>query len=132
MPRRTSGSPLLPVAGAWVASRLSLMLLVVLGSLLLGIEEGKRATGGRWVLDRFTYWDSFHFTRIAERGYLPPDLPCCDQAFFPGYPLAIRVLSPLTGGNTMLAGILISLAAGTVAAVGVCGGGGGPGAGPPG
>jgi hypothetical protein len=117
MPRRTSGSPLLPVAGAWVASRLSLMLLVVLGSFLLGIDEGKRTTGGRWVLDRFTYWDSFHFTRIAERGYLPPGLPCCDQAFFPGYPLAIRVLSPLTGGNAMLAGILISLAAGTVAAV---------------
>ena len=69
------------------------------------------------MLDRFTYWDSFHFTRIAERGYLPPGLPCCDQAFFPGYPLAIRVLSPLTGGNAMLAGILISLAASTVAAV---------------
>jgi hypothetical protein len=93
------------------------MLLVVLGSFLLGIDEGKRATGGRWVLDRFTYWDSFHFTRIAERGYLPPGLPCCDQAFFPGYPLAVRALSPLTGGNAMLAGILISLAAGTVAAV---------------
>ena len=114
MSRRTSGSPLLPVAGAWVASRLSLMLLVVLGSFLLGIDAGKRPpTGGRWVLDRFTYWDSFHFTRIAERGYLPPGLPCCDQAFFPGYPLAIRVLSPLTGGNGMLAGILVSLAAGT-------------------
>jgi hypothetical protein len=118
MSRRTSGSPLLPVAGAWVASRLSLMLLVVLGSSLLGLDAARRsAAGGSWVLDRFTYWDSFHFTRIAERGYLPPGLPCCDQAFFPGYPLAIRVLSPVTGGNEMLAGILISLAASTAAAM---------------
>lgn len=117
MPRRTSGSALLPVAGAWVASRLSLMLLVVLGSYLLGIDAARRGTGGRWVLDRFTYWDSFHFTRIAEQGYLPPGLPCCDQAFFPGYPLAIRLLSSLTGGNVMLAGVLISLAAGAAAAV---------------
>ncbi len=118
MSRRTSASPLLPVAGAWVASRLSLMLLVVLGSSLLGLDAARRsAAGGSWVLDRFTYWDSFHFTRIAERGYLPPGLPCCDQAFFPGYPLAIRVLSPLTGGNEMLAGILISLAASTAAAM---------------
>jgi hypothetical protein len=118
MPRRTPGSPLLPVAGAWVASRLSLILLVVVGSYLLGVDAAQRsAGGGGWVLDRFTYWDSFHFTRIAERGYLPPGLPCCDQAFFPGYPLAIRLLSPVTGGNEMLAGVLISLAAGTVAAV---------------
>lgn len=94
------------------------MLLVVLGSSLLGLDAARRsAAGGSWVLDRFTYWDSFHFTRIAERGYLPPGLPCCDQAFFPGYPLAIRVLSPVTGGNEMLAGILISLAASTAAAM---------------
>jgi hypothetical protein len=71
---------------------------------------------GIWWLDRFSAWDSYHFVRIASVGYLPPGLDCCDQAFFPGYPLLMAALAPVTGGNVTAAGLLISLVAGAVAA----------------
>ena len=56
---------------------------------LLRIDSGGRLGGPtRWFLERFTWWDSFHFLRIVERGYLALDRGGGDQAFFPGYPLA--------------------------------------------
>jgi hypothetical protein len=104
--------------GLWFASRLGLLAVVVAGSWLGGIDaQGRVRDAGRWLVDRFTYWDSLHFTRIAELGYLPPGLDCCDQAYFPGYPLLMRALSPATGGDVAVAGIVISLVAGAVAAV---------------
>jgi hypothetical protein len=69
-----------------------------------------------WWLDRFAHWDSYHFVRIAERGYLPPGLPCCDQAFFPGYPLLVAALRPVAGGNAVAAGLIVSVVASVVAA----------------
>jgi hypothetical protein len=101
----------------WFASRLALLITVVAGSWLAGIDaQGRARDAGGWLVDRFTYWDSLHFTRIAELGYLPPGLDCCDQAYFPGYPLVMWVLSPATGGDVAVAGIVISLLAGAVAA----------------
>jgi hypothetical protein len=106
------------VAAAWLGSRLALVAFVLLASYLLRIDPALRGSdAGRWLIERVTWWDSWHYVRIAERGYLPPGLPCCDQAFFPGYPLLMRLLSPLTGGSVIVAGLLLSLAAGTVAAV---------------
>jgi hypothetical protein len=105
-------------AALWFASRLMLVAVVVAGSYLGGIDRlGRLRDVGRWLVDRFTYWDSLHFTRIAEVGYLPPGLDCCDQAYFPGYPLLMRGLAPATGGDVAVAGIVISLLAGGVAAV---------------
>lgn len=71
---------------------------------------------GVWWLDRFSLWDSYHFVRIASVGYLPPGLDCCDQAYFPGYPLLMAALAPLTGGSVTGAGLVISLVGGAVAA----------------
>ena len=70
----------------------------------------------RWFLERFTWWDSFHFLRIVDRGYLSLAKGGGDQAFFPGYPIAVRALMPLTGGNAAMAGFVVSVLAGTVAA----------------
>ncbi|MFW5470801.1 mannosyltransferase family protein [Knoellia sp. CPCC 206435] len=102
---------------AWALSRLLLGVTVV----LMAAATGQGAVGhewatGTWWLDRFSAWDSYHFVRIASVGYLPPGLECCDQAFFPGYPLLMAALAPLTGGNVTAAGLLISVVAGTVAA----------------
>jgi hypothetical protein len=106
------------VAGVWAGSRLSLVGFVLLSSYLLRVDPQLRGQdAGRWLLERLTWWDSWHYLRIADVGYLPPGLPCCDQAFFPGYPLLIRAAAPLTGGNLILAGLAISLVAGCVAAV---------------
>ena len=93
---------------AFLASRLLLALTV----LVMAAVAGQGAVGhewatGTWWLDRFSAWDSYHFVRIASLGYLPPGLDCCDQAFFPGYPLPMAALAPLTGGNVTGAGLLV-------------------------
>jgi len=106
------------VAGFWLGTRASLITFTVMACWLFRIDAGGRLSGStRWFLERFTWWDSFHFLRIVDRGYLPLAHGCCDQAFFPGYPLAVRLVMPLTGGNAALAGFVVSVAAGTVAAV---------------
>jgi len=116
-PRRPLPGPA-QAAILWTATRLALIGYVLLASFLLNLPLGGRERGADdFVLARFTWWDSFHFLRIADWGYLPPGVPCCDQAFFPGYPMAIRALAPLTGGNLALAGWLVSLVAATAAAV---------------
>src|SRR4051794_17271203 len=121
--QRTDRPTALPVAmrvaAAWCASRLVLGLVVVVVGLVQGVPGPERATGhGAWLLERFAWWDSWHYVRIAEQGYLPPGLPCCDQAFFPGYPALMAALAPLLGGSVLAAGLLVSwLAGGTAAAL---------------
>lgn len=119
-----------PLAGtreavaAWLATRAALVAFSLLATWTLDLAAAARGrtggtplTGGTaWFLERFTWWDSFHFLRIADVGYLPPGLPCCDQAFLPGYPGAIAAVAPLLGGDLALAGLLVSLVAGAVAA----------------
>jgi hypothetical protein len=102
----------------WWASRAGLLLAVVGISFVMALPAGGRIHGaGSWMLERFVWWDSFHFLRIVERGYLPPELPCCDQAFFPGYPLLTMVVRPLVGGNAVLAGLLVTQVSASVAVV---------------
>lgn len=54
-------------------------------------------------LKAFANFDGIHYTKIAREGYYE-----FGQAFFPVYPLLIRLLSPLFGGNHIFAGVLIS------------------------
>ena len=101
----------------WIGTRLALAAFTLLASYVLGLDAGGRLQGpGAWALERFTWWDSFQFLRTAERGYIPPEAPCCSQAFFPGYPIAMRVFGPLAGGNLALAGVIVSFVAGCAAA----------------
>jgi Mannosyltransferase (PIG-V) len=112
-PSRTT----LAVAGFWLGTRAALVVFTALACWLLRIDSGGRLTGPtRWFLERFTWWDSFHFLRIVDRGYLPLPQGCCDEAFFPGYPLAIRLVMPVTGRNAAMAGFVVSILAGTAAA----------------
>jgi hypothetical protein len=58
-----------------------------------------------------TAWERFDalwFLRIATAGYTEGD---GSAAFFPLYPLLIRVVSPLLGGHPLAAGLLVSNAA---------------------
>ncbi|MFF9341124.1 MULTISPECIES: mannosyltransferase family protein [unclassified Streptomyces] len=65
-------------------------------------------------------WDWGHFLNIARDGYFPEDPAARPaerdnrEAFFPGFPLALRALHLLVGDWTA-AGLLISLVAGAVA-----------------
>lgn len=65
-----------------------------------------------FLLRTFSQWDARWFLQIAERGYT--EVPQA-AAFFPVYPLAARALATVTG-STLVAGVLISLAAGAAAA----------------
>jgi hypothetical protein len=59
-------------------------------------------------LEPWQRWDTLHYQAIAERGY-----GAFDIALFvpPLLPLAMHVLAPLLGGNTLLAGLFIANAA---------------------
>ena len=104
--------------GIWWASRASLFVVVTGISWVLALPGPSRITGpAGWLAERFVWWDAFHFLRIADRGYLPPELPCCDQAFFPGYPFATRAVGLLVGRNWVLAGLLVTQVAASAAAV---------------
>lgn len=101
----------------WLVSRVAVIILVLGIAAVAGIgAEVHPQASGWWWLDRFTYWDSFHFTRIADEGWFTPTRRCCDQSYFPGYPLAMRWLASVLPGPTALAGWLITLFTGTVAA----------------
>jgi hypothetical protein len=96
---------LLADAGLWLAGRAALMGFVLLTAWVTGLELST---------DRFSFWDAGHFLRIADVGY-PPGT-CCDQAFLPGYPIAVRAFSPVTGGDLVVAALVVSVLAGAVAA----------------
>lgn len=74
---------------------------------------------GRSFADVLTTWDGRYYVAIATDGYPralqfdPTYAPL--QAFFPGYPLVVRALSPF--GHPVISGVLISLAAGSVASL---------------
>jgi hypothetical protein len=108
------------VAGAWLASRAAIVLAVLVVVRVAGVDPVRHplASGTQW-LDRFGCGDTYHYVRIAELGYLPPGLPCCDQAFFPGYPALMAGLAPLFGGSVTAAGWVVTLVAGVVGALGV-------------
>ena len=60
--------------------------------------------------DVWARWDSVFFLRIAEHGY--EHLARSATAFFPLYPAAVGLLGRILLGHYVLAGILVSLAAG--------------------
>ena len=66
------------------------------------------------VIDVWARWDSDWFLRIAEDGY---SWPSSTPAFFPLYPLLVAGLGTVFGGHDVLAGVVISLAAGAAAFV---------------
>lgn len=68
--------------------------------------------------DNWSRWDSGHYLQIANKGYelfpcagkfgYPPDAKemCGNTGWFPGYPLLIRLLSPLSKNAVILSGVL--------------------------
>lgn len=58
-----------------------------------------------WLILR--QWDAGYYQGIAQQGYPLAhrgDLP----AFFPGYPILIKLVAPLTGGDLQLAALLVT------------------------
>ncbi|MDH2425536.1 mannosyltransferase family protein [Sphaerisporangium sp. TRM90804] len=98
----------------WVASRAGIVLAVTVGAGILPGDQERTP-----FLERWQHWDATHLVEIAKFGYdgdpaQGPDagLP----AFFPGMPLALRLVDMIVH-DWSLAGLLISLVAGAVAMV---------------
>lgn len=116
----------------FIAVRIALTLVALAGVALLpdlsGIDEDVRANlplvpspvsvpgwpahpvspGWHNLFTAFERQDALWFLRIADRGYSAED---ASAAFFPLYPLVVRVFSFLIGGHPLAAGLLVSNAA---------------------
>lgn len=92
---------------------------------LLVFVPNRHPEAGRWDSDRlhelgygidvWARWDSDWYLRIAEEGYA--EAPSSTPAFFPLYPGLVAVLGRALAGRYLLAGVLVSLAAGAAAFV---------------
>lgn len=102
----------------FLAIRLAVWGLVVLGLVWAPLRGDQippfRAYNGLTdlVFGAFAQWDSVWFIHLSEFGYDSEQI----TAFFPLYPLLVQGLAWVTG-STIVAGVLISLAAGCVAIV---------------
>ena len=97
----------------WLTALLALTLLDGSRNPRAGIWDEPAVTRdlGR-ITDVWARWDSVWFLRIAEHGYgAHPN----DEAFFPLYPGLVGGLGRVLAGHYVLAGILVSLAAGLAA-----------------
>ena len=104
-------------AAVAVASRLVMAAVAIATVLTLGVasralflrdRQHAESMHGFWasVFQPWAHWDGVWFVRIAADGYAAhPWSP----AFFPLYPLTVRVASVLTEGNLVIAGVLVSL-----------------------
>ena len=101
----------------WIGIRAGVWLWMLAGAWLAGVDAARRVSDpSGWVLDRLVAWDSGFFVDIAEHGYNSAGDACCDQVFFPGYPLSIRVLTPVFG-DPRIAALAVAVVAGAVAAM---------------
>ncbi|GAB4149982.1 MAG: hypothetical protein Fur0021_11820 [Candidatus Promineifilaceae bacterium] len=107
---------------AFAASRLGIFLAAYLGAHLLPDNVSPPLYHLRppdnVLLDVFgSRWDTGFYLSIATEGYQYWGAPLPSVAFFPLYPLLIRLAMPLMGGDAMLAGIMVSHATLLLAAV---------------
>jgi hypothetical protein len=61
------------------------------------------------VIDLHNRWDAYWYLTIAQEGYYPRgEKGLSNLVFFPLYPLLVRLLGPVTGGDLVLAGWILS------------------------
>lgn len=105
------------VLAMWIGIRAGIWLWMLGIAWFSGVEAGRRASDPiQWIVDRLVFWDSTYFISIAQHGYNSTGATCCEQAFFPGYPLTIRALTPLFG-DARIAALAISALAGAATAM---------------
>jgi hypothetical protein len=100
----------------FLALRLGVFVLSAVGVGLLPLPPGKPVSPAIWPLappepgwhalfTALERQDAAWYLGIAEHGYRPDD---GSAAFFPLYPLVVRVVSGLIGGHPLAAGLLVS------------------------
>jgi hypothetical protein len=94
-----------------VATRASFLLVAYAGAWFFATGPHAPGLGD---LDVWSRWDALHFFSIAEHGYTGPGAGPHATAFFPGYPILLRVTTSL-GASPVVAGLLVSALASLVA-----------------
>jgi len=90
---------------AWVAPRMLYLLMTALApSVALTTATRGRPSGFGWVPWVWSNWDAAHYATIAQGGYTQP----LQAAFYPLFPLLVRALTPLTLGDTRVAGLVVA------------------------
>jgi hypothetical protein len=97
----------------WVASRIAVAMAGLAGVWVIQARNAKDVAS--W-LEIWQHWDADLFVKVARFGY-PPTTAYADrtEVDFPAMPLAVRAAHVLTG-NWTVAGLLVALVAGGVAA----------------
>jgi len=90
------------VATVFVATRLPLIIIAPLASIVIGQRQGQHWSAAHGLLDVWGRWDAQHYLTIATDGYQGKDM-----AFFPLYPYLVHVLGGLIGDH-LTAGLVIS------------------------
>lgn len=87
----------------FAATRLAIIVIAELAAVIIGQRAGTHVQESSHVLLAvWGRWDAVHYLDIATQGYRGTDM-----AFFPLYPLLIRIFGALAG-NHLIAGLLIS------------------------
>jgi hypothetical protein len=90
----------------FVATRAAIILIAELASVIIGQRPGTHVQeSSHLLLAVWGRWDAVHYIDVATQGYQGTDM-----AFFPLYPLLIKIIGALAG-NHLIAGLLISNAA---------------------
>jgi hypothetical protein len=102
--------------GVWCASRLGVLVLSWVAAWVM--RQPGQYEPFSW-LSQWQHWDWLRYLTISEYGYTSGRGPASDPnlvAFFPGFPLALRVAQALVV-NWTVAGLLVSAVAGGFAVV---------------
>ena len=96
---------------AFAVTRIVVMCGAYLAEIALPSQTGAEfwhAVPENVMLDVMARWDSGFYLGIARDGYSITPGQMSTVAFFPVYPMLMNLLSPLVGGNLVLAGVLVS------------------------
>lgn len=100
------------VSRSFIASRVYIFLAATLGYYLLPtVQRGKSVPleeAAPWFLSIWYRWDANWYMSIVSSGYEWVEEAQSNVAFFPLYPLLVRVGGWLLGGRFLLAGLLLS------------------------
>ena len=94
---------------AFLASRVLIFSAGLVGDSMLPTEEG------HWIADadspflsQWAKWDSQYYFDIATNGYWFRPQQQSNVAFFPLYPMLMRLAAPVTGDNVIRSGFILS------------------------
>ncbi len=97
-------------------TRIAIFAVTAAAVYLFADRDSKDPVG---FIARWTQWDTHHYVTIAQFGYDGgpggPQVPL--EAFFPGFPLVMKIVHALGGVGYVTAGLAISLVAGGIAAL---------------